>query len=276
MRISILLVLLGIFGFPREGRSGFVKFIHQYGSPVVQFNASYHFPEVPLHVRDVPGHPGDAYLGGLDSIPVRNEKIGLASFSLIGLSYAAGLSVGGLRLLTGPTIAIWDRFGDVRVQQNQFGTSERGDPFSLRYYQLSWVIKRPTVKLGTRLTTPSLSIGENKWIRLGVGAEFDPLGTPLEIEAGWDRFNRDQVWRKFSLGEIHEDAVFVRLEYHTFPPEDKKLPWRYKELKWEERASLYVEIGRTRASFHPGSDFETIRTDIKGTQRIVIGGVWDL
>lgn len=134
-----------------------------------------------------------------------------------------------------------------RAQQNQEGTSQRGDPFDLYYYEVHPHLGQGHLRVFTFVKLPPFRIRDGQGLRISGGYEYDPRGAPLVVEMGWDAYNKDHLQEEVGFGRLREDAVLFRLDYERLGP------------AFEWKGSLFVEVGWTRSVFEPYPQFRSVK-----------------
>jgi hypothetical protein len=170
---------------------------------------SYRVSNVPQFVRAVPLHRDDGFLAGspFATEPIINDDLG--RFSLT--DYSVELTSSYRWLQAGGRIG-WAYVSSDRVRQNQFGGTERGTGTSLRFYEVDSKVPISFIVFGglrLPLVNPQTSWGG---LALAVGAQYEPFGTPLHFRTGWDRFDKDETWRYFKIGQVQANGFYARLE----------------------------------------------------------------
>lgn len=181
----ILSASLAVAQNPQDQRTQEAKPALRYSFAVSGATPSkYHVANVPRFVRAIPLHRDDDYLSGSSfaTQPVVDDSLG--SFSIA--TYSFELTASYRWIETGSRLG-WASVSSDRVQQNQFGTTERGSGTSLRFYEVSSKVPISFVLFGgvrLPIVKPRPSWGG---LALSLGAQYEPFGTPLHFRAGWDR-----------------------------------------------------------------------------------------
>ena len=206
----ILSASLAVAQNPQDQRTQEAKPALRYSFAVSGATPSkYHVANVPRFVRAIPLHRDDDYLSGSSfaTQPVVDDSLG--SFSIA--TYSFELTASYRWIETGSRLG-WASVSSDRVQQNQFGTTERGSGTSLRFYEVSSKVPISFVLFGgvrLPIVKPRPSWGG---LALSLGAQYEPFGTPLHFRAGWDRFNDDKVWRYIRIGKVQANGPYARLD----------------------------------------------------------------
>ncbi len=179
----------------------------------VDHYGDYQVSAVPELVRAVPLHVDDGYLSGLSLArePIVDDEAGSLDRQSAGFSFLASYR-NWLEL--GARVGFVEMKSQYRVQQNQFGGTERGSAASLRYYELETESTASFFLVGG-ISFPIVKKKENGWggMRLALGGEYDLFGTKLGFVAGWDRFNSDETWQHLNGGRLFQDGVYARLDF---------------------------------------------------------------
>lgn len=219
----------------------------------------YEFHGVPLHVRQVPRHRDDGYLGVCPTA-IEQDHVGSRSW-MFGIRYTFAVPLKVFALKVGPTLYI-DRVNNLRPPVNpeereRLYARYRAGGNCWRYYQVIPKMPAVTPRILFGISIPRGSEFEETKLRLTGGIELDPLGLPLIVETGWDRFNHDEVWRYFTAGRFREHSVFLRLELGG-PVNDQEM-------------HLFLEGGYPWGSFSPKKGFSEMTMENRTSPRVGLG-----
>lgn len=173
----------------------------------------YRIKNFPESIRHVPLHNDDQWLNGSPYMMSALPDTTLHLAESVAFEFGVGYRISrfaGLGLLVGlHSTANSTRDSDDRYQQNQWGTAERIEGASLRYYQ---AVNRIT-QLGFQayVGTPWAVLKQARF-RLRTGGVVDLTGMSIAAEGGWDRWGGDESWKKTTIAHVHEHTAFIRGE----------------------------------------------------------------
>lgn len=172
------------------------------------------FGNFPETFRSVPRHSDDRYLEGSsyaneplpDAVLKMHKPIGIdctIAYKFVPFTFGMVFS------LHGNPGAHPD--SDQRYQQNQWGNDHRIEGAALRYYQ---PIAHQFSQFGFvgGMSSSWLRLTQSTSLRMSATYTQDLTGLALQVEGGWDRYNRDQSWKKQTFARLYEHSVAFALE----------------------------------------------------------------
>jgi len=219
----------------------------------------YRVSNLPLSIRDVPVHKDDGF-HGLEPLPDRSfafpRSVSFdAEISFYLLPYIS--LGGGITYNPSPPSGV---NGKNRYQQNQYGNSERGYGTSLRWYNVH-LMNFQFVLTGS-LVSPWLRFPPGLAFRTKAGGHYYPGGLKFFSSAGWDRWDKDQIWKSEVIARLYQQNLFLELDlaFHEF--QDNYEP---------KFVYLYFRILKSYDRFKLEDDFKDIVFERGTTPTISIG-----
>lgn len=221
----------------------------------LHFSPSYTFEHFPLSIRSVPVHKDDGFLNNdpIQSSPLPDTGKPLHLHQPITLAFMLTYSpkpicsIGVILSLRhyNPYARV---DSDQRFQMNQWGTADRIDRATLRWYQ----VKAATFQFGItgRIKTRWAKLSRLIRARTMIGGIVDITGLRLQTEAGWDRFSADEEWNTSTIGRLYEHQVFWGIE---------GIIKSFSEEKNSGMIYLYLQVMQPFYKFHKNSEYsETV------------------